>query len=326
MQRLARSFVPVADEVGRLQRGTDPECVLFQAVAEKGHYAGRTEPTNTRQGTYALTPSGIFLASVNTRSPKDMARMLETALEKWKTLSRDDRLGVADPRATTGAIERYESLFPAGGLALRVTSRDLPRAGGGEPAEPRGHRDWRVKAWNQDTAWFKPEEARELLPPAPAKPGDRREVPKPLVDRIVRAHLIDNVRGQTTCYAETEVVAASLASTVEAENGNRVFVRLDGATRAAAKGQWPVAGFQDMTAPKEHERGMETTLLGRAEFDVASGRFVAFELVASGSRWGATQYNGREDDPGPAPIAFVFALDETAAAVAPAWHWIYGWK
>lgn len=324
MRRLALRFVTVADEVGRLQRGKDPECLFFQGVAEQGHYKGRTTPTDTRQGIYAFAPSGAFLASINTRSARDMARMLESALEKWKTLSREERLGAADPRAAASAIRRYEALFPEGGLALRVTSRDLPRKDG---TEPRSRRDWRAHAWNQDTAWFKKEEARAFLPPGDAmKPGDRHAVPAPLATRIVRAHLVDNVRGQTTTYDQADVVAAELSSVVESVSGGRVTLRLEGKTRAVKKGTWPVAGFEDMNEPKPTERGVETALLGRAEFDLAAGRFAAFELVASGTRWGATQYNGREDDFGPAPIAFVFAPDEGASAVAPAGHWIYGWR
>jgi hypothetical protein len=328
VQRLALRFVTVADEVGRLQRGKDPECLFFQTMAEQGHYKGRTTPTNTRQGIYAFAPSGAFLASINTRGAREMAKMLESALDKWKSLSREERLGASDPRAVASAVRRYEGLFPEGGLALRVTTRDLPRE---DETRKDRRRDWRAQAWNQDTAWFKKEEAREFLPPLSGdatslKPGERHAVPKPIVTRLVRAHLIDNVRGQTTSYDEADVITAELSSVVESVADGRVTIRLEGTTRAAKKGTWPVDGFKDMNAPKENERGFESALLGHAEFDLEAGRFVAFELVAKGSRWGATQYNGREDDLGPAPIGVVFAQDESAAAVAPSWHWIYGWR
>ena len=56
-------FVPAADEVWHLQNRKDAECRLFQAIAEQGHYAGRSRPSTTRQGIYACTPSGRFLAS-----------------------------------------------------------------------------------------------------------------------------------------------------------------------------------------------------------------------------------------------------------------------
>ncbi len=37
-------------------------------------------------------------------------------------------------------------------------------------------------------------------------------------------------------------------------------------------------------------------LLGSARFDRKQGRFVGFEVVAVGTRWGATQYNVRGND------------------------------
>jgi hypothetical protein len=93
-------------------------------------------------------------------------------------------------------------------------------------------------------------------------------------------------------------------------------------------GRWPVEGFADMNAPSEQRRSVETRLIGRAAYDVAKARFVAFEMVAAGSRSGATQYNARADDLGPAPIGFVFTLagDDPADRVAPAFFWGYGWR
>ena len=67
------------------------ECDLFRIIAEQGHYAGRTEPTDTRQGIYALAPSGELLASVNTRSSHEMASMLTRALQAWDELPESAR-------------------------------------------------------------------------------------------------------------------------------------------------------------------------------------------------------------------------------------------
>src|SRR5438270_2045483 len=108
-------FVPVADEVARLQRGNDPECKLFQKIAEQGHYGGRSFPSATRQGTYAAAPSGILLASVNSNDPTRIATMLKVAMAKWETLSREQRLLPEDPQAATQGVKRAERLYPKGG-------------------------------------------------------------------------------------------------------------------------------------------------------------------------------------------------------------------
>ena len=74
------------------------------------------------------------------------------------------------------------------------------------------------------------------------------------------------------------------------------------------------------------ERGFEGKLLGRATFDPKTERFVAFELVAVGERWGATRYNFRTDlDRSPFGFASVLAGDKPIHHVAPAFVDNYGW-
>jgi hypothetical protein len=318
VQRLVSSFVACADEVNRLQRGKDAECLLAQKVFEQGHYAGRTQPTNTRQGIYAAAPSGVMLASINSNDPKRVADMLQRALERWSSLPDAERLQAADGRIDAVRIERPETRYPTGGLVLRVFSRDLPR----EEAPP----DWRADAWNQDYAWFRREEARALLP-ATLREGERAVVSEALVRRLARLHFVDNVRGQTTPYRENDVVAAELAVDVVGMANGVASVRFRGATRAEREGVWSIEGFKDLSAPAQHRLGMELKLFGTAEFDTAKDAFVAFDLVALGTRHGATQYNGRHDDPGPAPIGFCLGLagDTPAEHVAPAFHWEYRW-
>lgn len=68
-------------------------------------------------------------------------------------------------------------------------------------------------------------------------------------------------------------------------------------------------------------------LLGKATFDPTKGRFLMFELVAVGSRWGGTQLNGRRGDTDVAPIGILFTLaaDSPCKSVAPAFnrHLVY---
>jgi hypothetical protein len=110
--------------------------------------------------------------------------------------------------------------------------------------------------------------------------------------------------------------------------GTIVTLRLEGETRAAAEGMWSVAGYRDMDNPTLQKRGFETRVLGSAEFDTERGRFVNLEMLAVGTRWGGTTYNGRSDDLAPAPIgaAFTLAGDSPAERVAPAHFSRYGWR
>ena len=324
---LTQNFVPVADEVARLQRGTDPEARLFQTIAEQGHYAGYGPPkhTGTRQGTYAAAPSGVLLASINSNDPAKMADMLRRALEKWQTLSCEERLLANDPHAVAdeAARARGERLYPEGGLVLRVDTRDLPRNDSvrEEPGK------WHATAVNQDFAWFTKDEARQFVPENPA-PSQVHEVPEPLIRRLARIHFVDNVRGQTPGYHDDAVKTARLTGTVTGVDGPRVSLRLDGEVRLSAEGTWPVNDRHDADNPQPHQRGFEGRLLGYATWDGEKQRFVAFEMVAAGTRWGATQYNVRNGDADPAPLGFALTLagDTLAERVAPAAYWHYGWK
>ncbi|HVL39291.1 MAG TPA: hypothetical protein VM328_07855, partial [Fimbriimonadaceae bacterium] len=169
----------------RLQRATDPEARLAQGVFEKGHYGGRTVPTDTRQGTYALTPSGEFLGSLNSNDPSAVARMLKSALEKWNEMTPDQRLQKGDPKRQANEIQRGETMFPSDGLVLRVFVRDLPREKNVE--------GWRASAWNQDYLWYRKSEVLSWVPKEWSK-GARTAVSEPLVKRLVKFNLVDHVR------------------------------------------------------------------------------------------------------------------------------------
>lgn len=298
VQKLAaKEFVAAADEVWRLEHCPGPESELFMRAAEVGHYAGDPD---SLQGTYALAPNGTFLASLNSNDPAEVAAMLKDALDAWAELPERQRYLEADPTAVEG-IERPEDAYPVDGLVLRVVSRDLS----GDASID----DWRRDAWNMDYAWFRRDEARAFLPEQPAV-GAEVTVPRALVVRLSRSHLVDNVRGQTISFPPEGVETAELVSEVEQVNRGRVTLRLRGESRAV-----------------EDDRGIEVRLLGAAEYDEANGRFVSFELLAIGTRWGGTEFNAREDDAGPGPIGFLFTLAGASPAehVAPELLGDYGW-
>lgn len=290
---LASAFVPVAENCTHLQRQQDAEGDLFRLIAEQGHYAGRLVPTDTRQGMYACTPDGVLLVSCNVHGADQLMPVLRQALERWER-----RRGVAAPSDTGATDRRFGWTPPPGGLVLRVWSRDLPR----DPAQDTRPDDWRKRAVNLDHAWFTAEEARALVPADPAL-GAEADWPDPLMRRLVRYHCIDNVRGEPPMWRPEEVGSATVRCRVVERDGARIRLDVNGA--AALRGtSW---GSEDASRqPRSSERGTDLAIAGTLVFDTAAGRFVRFHLTASGQRWGATQYNSRHDDPGPAPIGFAF--------------------
>lgn len=266
---------------------------------------------NTKQGIYAVSPSGVFLASTNTIDADPMADMLRKALDKWKTLSKQERLLSEDP--SQAKLDRSENRYPKDGLALKVVSRDMPRTG--------VPNDWRANAWNIDYAWFRKEEMASMLPKDWSK-GASVAWPEALAKRLVRFHLLDNVRGQTDAYEDKDVVEAALKTEVTKVAKGVVTLRFEGSTKASTTSKWPGAD------PDPQTRGLGTRILGSATYDPQKGRFTAFELVAVGTRWGASRFNFREDDRKVAPIGFVLSMaaDKPAERVPPAFIFSYGWQ
>ena len=127
VRELIAKFIPAADEVGRLQSGRDAECRLFRKIAERGHYGGRTQPSRTRQGTYAITADGTFLASWNNTDPRIVAGKLREALQNWDRLKAEGRKFLGDDPLEIAQLDRADRFFPEGGLVLKVNTRDLPR-------------------------------------------------------------------------------------------------------------------------------------------------------------------------------------------------------
>ena len=245
--------------------------------------------------------------------------MLEKALKKWNSLKREERLFPETNSPKKLDDFRWENKFPADGLVLRVSSRDLPR----ENAE---HEEGYFKnAWNTDFAWFTKAEMLKLIP-AKHEKGATHEIPAPIVQRLVRLHLVDNVRGQTPSFSKSGIKQAQLQVEVTDSGPDQISLRLTGSASVNDEGKWAIGGLKDPTESAQ-KRGFEGKLLGRAVYSTKEQRFTAFEMLAIGSRWGATKYNGRSKDLGPAPQGFAFTLAGASPSerVAPANIWDYEW-
>jgi len=315
--RLAsEQFIPVAENCSPLQRQRDAKGDFFRLIAEQGHYAGRTFPTDTRQGYYAFTADGTLLAARNSRDPRQMEEMLHTALRRWSVLADTDDADGSAPETLPDYAPARPSRYPEGGLILQLAARDLPRA-----VDTRKD-DWRKSAWNLDYAWFSAEEARAIVP-QPRLPGSRQQLPREVIRRLARFHLRDFVRGEPPVWPEEAIRDAELESAIlEVAGDERRLVRL--ALHGAVRLEWDWRWHDRQRDEDRHaESGFDAALYGEATWDESRGAFIAFELLAAGPRWGTGQYNNRADDLGPAPlgIAFTLAGDEPRDRTPP--HTIY---
>ena len=300
-----KHFVLAADEVWKLQHRKTDEARLFREAAEFGHYGGRSMEL-TRQGIYALTPGGKFLRSWNTRHIPTVLENLKAAQASWEKLEGEARTGGDDLPVEW----RWSDMYPSDGLALLVTTRDMPRRD--LPAEMKG--EWRRNAWNQDRFWMSAEEWPAWL----HDEGVRARV----AHRFVRIHGRDNARGQTTGYESKQVREARWDVEKVATEGDRVTYAIHGYGAVQQSGIWAINDRRD--EPAQHTRSFEGPMRGQVVMD--KDRCVSFELAWVGPRTGATQYNGRADDPGPADLGVVITLAPEGDRVAPSLIWQYGWQ
>ena len=308
--RLAsESFIPLAENCSPLQTQQDAKGEFFRLVAEQGHYGGRTVPSATRQGQYAFTADGQLLSSINTRAADRMRDMMSQALDRWTTLSQPTAPSTGDPDAYE-RDPRHPDLYPADGLVLKQTLRDLPR--------PAGHPipQVRPEAINFDYAWFTKDDVQLFLPDR-MEVGARRQLPRAIARRLARFHLLDSVRGETPPWRDENVTHAQLTTEITNVNGSQIHLRLTGAVLNQQQGTWAVRPFRQKW--DNLTRGYDCALHGELIYDTSSGRFTQFELLAIGDRWGGTEHNNRQEDQlsSPMGIAFQLAGDTPADRTPP---------
>jgi hypothetical protein len=295
IRAITEQFVPVADDVTKLQYADDEIGRFFRAVAVQGHMKGRSRPENSHQGIYIFAADGAHLASGNPLQADRTLDLFSEALARWSVLRGDDggwsRLALAGVAPDEG--------YPAGGAVLRMAARDLPRPQG----LPAGLERYATQ-WNFDHVWLRSVDARAFVP-EPVAIGAERAVPSALLARIARFHLRDIVRGEPRIWGPDAVERVELTSRVADVADGRATLALSGAVVLREH-----VAFRDAHKPIDwaFDNVLDAAMTGEAVWDVDAARFERFDLLVAGQREGAHRYNVRTADPGPAPIGFAFEL------------------
>jgi hypothetical protein len=269
------------------------------------------------QGMYVLTPGGKILGMMHQWDRPDLyTAMLKESLKRWERLAPAERRLPRAPdrgKGRLGDVMRAD-LYPEDGLVLTEITRALPYAPQSGPRYEKAIASHPMYA-RRDHAWFRKAEARQFLPPR-IEAGATHQVPRKVLDRLVRFHLGTNTDTIAGPFGEKTIKEARLTATVVAVKDGRAECRLEGTT-------W-VDGPQDSADLKD--AGYRANLQGRLVYDLKSARFVAFELVALGIR----KHGGNEiraDTPNPIPLGVLLTLSGTTPAdrLPPAYLERYGW-
>ena len=283
----------MAIDINYAQHQQDAEGEFFRKIAEQGHYAGRTKPTATRQGLYIATADGNLLASVNTTSVIRVMATVNHAIEAWKETNPSSVNKFAE---TNQPDVRYGVEFPSGGLILRETMRDLPRANNS------GHETWRH---NFDHVWLTAIEVNSLVPKN-SDVGQAFEIPEDVARRFAAYHLVDQVKGEADAWDRSDVQIAKMKAEVVENKDGKIKIKLSGSAKCVKSPTGEVNPFTKNKITKD--RGVDLKIQGWLTYDENSKSFDRFNLLAAGQRWGTATYNFRSRDMGPAPIAFAFEM------------------
>jgi len=310
---LNECFIPAAVNINGLQRQNDDEGRFFRLISWQGRFrlsfaeaqarVDQTDHGECHQGQFAATIDGELLGSRHTADPDELLAMLHTALENWETrTTQRERVGLGEVDRDT----RYQWIYPEDGLVLHQGCTDLPRQ-----VDTRS--DWQRRAHNQDFVWLTREEMLSIVPES-AKTGDVFPLPEAIHRRLVRYHMLDIVRGETSPWSKTAPDDVALSLTVTDATPDRVLLTLSGGGCLRERGSWCIKPprtsvyKQDEMCCLLDERGFEMAALGYLAFDRKNGRFSRFDVLIAGTRWGGTTFNVRSEDVEPAPMGIAFTI------------------
>lgn len=279
VQLLKTEFIPYAGDQWYLHRQKDEAGTYFWKVVQQGYRRNAPED-DTRQGVYAASADGVCLGSLNHPSPERNLTMLQNALQQF----RDQQTKGGAVNASAQSDARYARTPPVGGIVLDVFTRI--------PLPPPAGKAWTPnQATGRDHLWLTKEEVQSLLP-SEWKKGLRYPVPPAIAERIIRFHLLDNVRGEPDVWMRDHIKAAELTLTVE----------------DAATGTLRLEGMAQMERPRRQgAQGYEARLQGTVRFDRTAQRFTRMDILAWGEAWGEGTYT-RGAPPGRFPLVFAFSL------------------
>ena len=180
-----------------------------------------------------LFPGGKLPVHGVGSDPDQFLWMLRRALANWENRkTQREALKIEDLAYRDPTFSWTE--YPEDGMVLHLGVRDLPRKVDTRPS------GMKREAHNQDYVWFRREEVLSMVPPDVGV-GDIVPLPEKLVRRLVRYHLTDYVRGETSSWSSEAIRDAAMVLTVTGKTPEWVNLRLSG-VRAVVRGGKLVRG------------------------------------------------------------------------------------
>jgi hypothetical protein len=298
---LQRDFIPVAINVAHLvpedteRRNWGESSKFVEAIVRKSGL--RTRQEGDAQGYYALSAAGDFYGGLNTHDIDEVIELLDGARRRF----------AADPPQPVSLTETKlgpEAPVPVDAAVLRVFSRIDPL-----PVETP------AKSLNRgvgrDHLWVLKGEVDEIV--ASLRRADEAEAPSALSRRIVRFHLIDNVRGEPDLWLSENVKQRSFRVARVAETPETLTVAVTGSYAMLMPPGVRVEGRRSVP-----EMGLEGTLRGLLAIDKGRGSLRSARVFATAKAWGQSTFTrGAPKGKFPIKFAMVLADDPLSRQIAP---------
>jgi hypothetical protein len=256
----------------------------------------KQDNSETAQGYYAFSAAGDYYGAVN--AGKD--EVLQILLDAKKKCS-------ASPPAKADFKEtsmKTEARVPEGAAVLNVYSRIDPLPSGLKVEDLN-------RSIGRDHLWILKDELKDIA--LKLKDASEAPLPEPLARRLVRFHLIDNVRGEPDLWEPKNIKSREFKLTKLSASDERLRIRIE--------------GVYSMLMPPRHrderphvvpEMGLTGTLQGILEIDPRDTTLKSAKLYSAAEGWGESVYT-KTAPKGKFPVKFAMVLAEDALShkIAP---------
>jgi hypothetical protein len=249
---------------------------------------------NTAQGLYIVGADGKLYGWINNHHVDVVHKFLEKGLVSFRT----------DPSAsvqiTESQINEKFSNAPAPTTSVvRIFSRIRPVPSGSDELN---------NGVGRDHLWILENEVQQI---GESSHDDGRPfaLPSRLVARLVRYHLIDNVRGEPDMWKGNEVKQSNFSARYLGSNSSGKTYELHG---------------EFSQTKNDNKRGSKGTLYGRFEIAKEQTKMTNFRAYAQMTAWGESRFTpGAPIGQFPMEIAMIEANDDVSKVVPP--QAMYDW-
>ncbi len=241
---------------------------------------------NTAQGLYVVGADGKLYGWINNHNVDEVRKFLEHGIAAYRTEP------TRSVQITQSQVNEKFSMAPDPTTSVvRIFTRIRPVPAGADVLN---------NGVGRDHLWILQNEVEQI-----GAHDDRKPFPLPsqLVARLVRYHLIDNVRGEPDMWKGDEIVKSNFSARyVRSTASSKIYeLRGDFAQRK-----------------KDNKRGSAGNIYGRFEIANNELRITNFRAYAQMQAWGVSRFTpGAPSGTFPMVVAMVETSDEVSRVVPP---------